>query len=669
MRTLRLLAALLLFAANCAAQYEPIDRYLERLTAVQSEDMDDWQAAYEELMQLVAAPQDLNRMRREDFERLPFLSAPQIEEICYYRHTHERFDTMAELLALRTMDRTTAELLECFITISPDTLLAEPQSARQWLRQALQGHHTIAAAGNMPLYKRKGDRNGYLGYGWRHWLRYRYNADGSLTAGLTAAQDAGEPFATAGNGMGYDYYSIYALARGIGPVSTLALGRYRLSAGMGLVLGSGIMLGKGMALANLGRAGETIRAHSGKTEAGYFQGAAATVAIGKEIEATAFFSRRALDGSLNDDGSVATISYSDYHRTPAEMLRKHNTHATAYGGRLAWASERYGLTLGATAIATRLDRRLDPNTKQFYRRYYPAGTDFANFGIDAAIARRDFTMQGEVASDKHGNIAAIAAAAFMPTSGLELTILGRTYSYKYAALHARSYSDGGRVQNEQGIAVAAKWRPVRPLTINFYTDFSRFRWPRYLCDRSSTSSDNMLSARLRRGQWNIESSYRLRLRHRNNADKTGLIGRTEHRARFAATRRMPAQGLEATSQIDLALTDYNATSRGIMLGQHLQWERRTLRLHLCASWFATDDYDSRVYTTAHGSIYGLGTVAASGRGIRLSLSARWRPMPAIALDARIGHTRYFDRDAIGTGLQQIDSNNTTDIEMQASIRL
>ena len=84
------------------------------------------------------------------------------------------------------------------------------------------GRHQLLASAQVPFYERAGDRNGYLGYRYRHWLRYDFSYAQQLRLGVVAAQDAGEPFFAAGNGAGYDYYSPYLEVRRWGRLDVLS---------------------------------------------------------------------------------------------------------------------------------------------------------------------------------------------------------------------------------------------------------------------------------------------------------------------------------------------------------------------------------------------------------------------------------------------------------------
>lgn len=130
----------------------------------------------------------------------------------------------------------------------------------------------------VPLYEREGDRNGYLGYKYKHWFRYSFKYGDYVKAGLTGAQDAGEPFFSNCNRWGYDHYAYYVLVRKLGRFKSIALGQYKLRLGLGLAMNTGFTLGK-TAVATMSIPTNAIAANSSRSEAYYLQGAAATIGI------------------------------------------------------------------------------------------------------------------------------------------------------------------------------------------------------------------------------------------------------------------------------------------------------------------------------------------------------------------------------------------------------
>ena len=57
----------------------------------------------------------------------------------------------------------------------------------------------------------------------------------------------------------------------------------------------------------------------------------------------------------------------------------------------------------------------------------------------------------------------------------------------------------------------------------------------------------------------------------------------------------------------------------------------------------------------------------NGRGIRsyLLLQYAHKQAPRLTITAKLGHTHYLDRDAIGSGAAMIDTNHQEDIQLQA----
>lgn len=128
------------------------------------------------------------------------------------------------------------------------------------------------------------------------------------------------------NKMGYDFYSFYLVLKKLGHIKTLALGRYRLRFGMGLVINNNFGFGKLSTLSSMGRGSSNIRAHSSASDGNYLQGAAGTFNILKGLDVSLFVSSRKFDATLNKgDSTIATILSSGYHRTKTEMDKKNNS--------------------------------------------------------------------------------------------------------------------------------------------------------------------------------------------------------------------------------------------------------------------------------------------------------------------------------------------------------
>ncbi|MFA4047170.1 helix-hairpin-helix domain-containing protein [Prevotella sp. PCHR] len=663
MRRLFLSAMISVFALCAAAQgHHEWEGLLYQVVETEDIEADAWDAMTDALADLEQNPININTATRDDLAQIPFLTDREIEAICAYIHVHGAMKTTGELAMTGIIGRDKCRLLPFFLYAGEQEKKLFPDLGTILSK----GRHSVIATAKVPLYSRRGDRDGYLGYKYRHDVRYSFNFSDRVKAGIVGAQDAGEPFFAGRNRMGYDYYSFYLMIRKMGCLKALAVGRYRIGLGMGLVVNGNFSLGKTSALASLGRMDNVIRVHSSRSDGNYLQGAAATVEVANGLDLTAFVSYRDIDATLNSDKeTVSTIVKTGYHRTQTEMDKKNNTSQTLFGGNIHYFKS--GFHAGATAVYTSLDRELKPKTSQIYRRHYAAGRRFWNVSAEYGYTGHRLSVRGETATGGCHAVATANTVSFGVLPELDIMLLQRFYSFRYYSLFSRGFSEGGAVQNESGVYAGADWRPVSRLHVTAYVDFARFAWPKYRASDTSQASDNFVSATYTAGSWTFSSRYRLKIRQYDNEEKTSIINKTEHRMR-ASVRYEGAQWSMRT-QADFVSSSYKKSSRGWMISHDVKCSPvRWLMVDASASIFDTDDYDSRVYAYEHGMLYSVYFPAFYGRGIRYALFANADISRLLTVSAKLGTTDYFDRDHIGSGMQQTDRSSVTDVEVQARIK-
>lgn len=630
----------------------------EVMSADEMED-EDWEENYERLAQLTEQPLDLNQMTVAELEQLPFLSAQQIEDIVEYLDRHGPMRSMNELKMVGSLDYRQLALLPFFVYVGES-----PRQQRGFpkLRNIVRyGKHTLTATGRLPFYERKGDKGAYLGYRYRHSLRYEFSYGDYVKAGLTGSQDAGEPFLAGRNRWGYDVWNYYVQVQKLGCIESAVVGKYKVAAGMGLVLNTSFSLGKMAMLQSLGRSTRTLRPHGSRSEADYFQGAGATIRLSRPLSLTAFVSHRPIDATLNADGTAATLLTSGYHRTETEMEKKYNTHLTATGASLHL--HKGGLQLGANAVYTHLDRSLEPNRQTLYRRHNAHGNNFVNASANYAYTHYRFSLNGETAIDKNGAVATINSLSMQLPGSLSLMLLQRFYSYRYSSLYARSFGENSRVQNESGIFLGVGWRPLPHLQLDAYADYAYFPWARYQVSQTSHATDFLLQAVYKRRHWVVTARGRVHLKQRDNAEKNALTADNDYRGRMAVA--YVGTGWSAKTQIDLARTFYEKGEFGKMITEQLAWQDKHWKLYLSASLFDTDSYNARLYAYVRQLPHDFFFPTYWGQGVHLTLQgsvdigSRWQ------LAAHLAYTNYFDRAVIGTGQQQINQSHQTDLGVQA----
>lgn len=648
------LALLTPAAAQTQRSWEPL---LASMLTAEDMETDAWEDTYELLCELEQQPLNLNTATREQLEQLPFLSAQQVEAIVEYLYHYAPMKSMNELRMIRALDVVQIELLHCFTCVG---YVPDEQQFPSTKDIVHYGRQKLMADLRVPLYKRAGDRDGYLGPPYRHTLRYQFSYGDYVKLGGIGAQDAGEPFFANRNKTGYDFYSYYLQLKHLGRLETLVVGKYKLSAGMGLVLNNSFGMGKLATLQQMGRHSSTVRPHTSRSSAGYFTGVAATVSLSKPWQLTGFVSYRPTDATLNTDGTARTLLTDGYHRTAAEMEKKSNTHAADAGARVAFRHGR--LHLGATAVYTHLSRRLQPDVRQLYRVHYAQGNDFLNLSADYGFLHHRLALNGETAINRQGAIATINNLSVNVTDGLSLLLLQRFFSYNYTALHARTVSEGGRVQNESGIYAGLSWQPLHQLRFQAYTDYAYFAWARYQVSQSSHAWDNLLTATYTHRNWQFAARYRLHLRQKDDETKTALNNETEQRARLAVSWQTGT--LSSTTQADAVSTTADGGQRGVMLSEAVQWQTGKVKLNMSVARFNTDSYAARLYVYERGPLYSFAFPAYYGRGWRLAFMAHAAVTANLSLTAKAGCTRYTDRDVIGSGLQQINAKTQSDLDVQ-----
>ena len=612
----------------------------------------------ETLADLAAHPVNLNTATREDLERIPFLTAGQIEELQAYVYQYHGMQSLGELAMIESLDAVRRQLLPYFVRVAP----IEKERPFPALKQILAGaKHTLLFTSRIPFYRREGDRNGYLGYPYAHSFRYTFRYGDYVQAGLVGAQDAGEPFFAHGNSLGYDHYSFYVLLRKAGRLKTLVAGRYRVNFGQGLVINNSFGFGKSSLLSTLGRQPAGLHAHFSRSAADYLQGTAATVEVARHLDLTAFLSYRTIDAMRSDSGTISTVLKTGYHRTEREMSRKDASAQSAAGTHLGWS---YGaFRMGLTGIYSRFSSDLTPDTTLYYRRYAPSGNGFWNISVDYSCLHHRWSVTGETATDSRGSLATVNNLSFQAASGLSLLAVQRYYGYRYTALFARSTGDNTTVQNESGLLVGADWNIVHGLSLMAYTDLAYFSHPRFGAHTASKAWDNLMTLAYIYKRWSLRIRYRFRIREKDNAGKTALMHEQTQRGRIALA--YTAASWSCRSQIDLAVSSYLKRSSGYMLTETGTWSPAAwLSLTATAGYFHTSDFASRIYVYERGPLYAFSFPSFYGRGMRCGLFARADLSCRLMFILRCSATRYFDRSTISSGLQQIHSSMMSDLDIQ-----
>lgn len=696
--------ALLLFLlpSSSLAQTDDWRQLYERLYTMEGSDetaeLDEGEL--EHLTHIASNPLNINTITQEQLEELPFLSSEEINAIGQYIHRYHGMLTLQELQAIPELSYEKRLLLHYFLYCG-DT---EKHNSLTLKNIQKYGKHEIYYAGRIPTYERKGDvlppdSGGYLGYPYKHQLRYNFSYGKDFQMGIVGANDAGETFFGKNNRYGFDFYSFYAqlknrkLAAGY-RLDNLVVGRFRAAFGMGLALNNGFSLGKSTMMSSAGRISTGFRPHTSSSSGKYFQGIAATFSKDDGTKAllrrtNIFASYRYIDATATDS-TMSTIVTSGYHRTQNEMNKKNVATETVLGVNYQLDYKRY--SAGITATYTHLNKPLTPNKKQAFRQYYAEGQDFMNASLNYSYRGNKLSFRGETAfaptSQSSDSLSGIALATinvltYRPKYAFTATLLHRYFSYCYTALNARSFSESTDIQDENGLFGSLSWQATDNVTLSYYADYAHFSHPKYQVSLPSNMIENVLQASWHKKEWTTSLRARLKNREYDDSTKTALVWRNQFSLRLQteydanATSNLYTEkgnrllGLNAKLMLQYSHYDKAATrSNGFLAmftGGLKPWKR--LSFDLSAGYFDTDDYYSAINAYERTMSYGMGYSQYYGEGMRLSLLLRSNISKNLQFAAKIGTTKYFDRDIIGTGTEEVQSSVKTDIDFQLRLRL
>lgn len=636
--------------------YQTLDDYEEE------EEVQELEMSYEELAELAENKIDINNANREDLLRLPFLSSQQVMDIMEYLYHYGSIKSNAELLMIPSIDYKTSQLLSQCITITYNDEQGKKFPSLSYI--AKYGKNTILSSFHIPLYQRKGDKNGYLGYKYKHWTRYEFTCGKWVKAGVMLSQDAGEPFFAGKNKWGYDYVSPYLQVRNLGKLKNVVIGRYQARFGMGLIINNSFSLGKQASLASIGRVSQGLYAHSSRQEGNYLQGIGSTIGITRGLELSTYLSYRKIDATINaEDNSITTILKSGYHRSVSEMARRRNAAQSLMGANLNYQSK--GFHIGVMGYHTSFDKPLHPDTAKLYKRISPWGRRFWNVGADYGYLSNRISINGEIATNDNKGIATINTINLAVNSQLSVVAIQRYYSYRYYSLMASSFSEGRAVQNENGFFLGFSYKASAHLSLSNYFDYAYFAWPKYLTTGSSRTFDTQQTATWSNKRLEITARYRLKTWNRDNKDANGnnyLDRITQHRIRLRLQNKDAA--LFLSTQADINIFCQDNTSSGYMISQQVGIRKPTFQIYALVAYFHTDDYNSRVYTYERSTLYNMSFPMLYGHGVRGGATARIDILPHLMAMAKIGCTYHIDKKQIGSGLQTIYTHCPTDIDLQ-----
>lgn len=682
---------LVFFVGNSFSQQENvkelIEQKIEELTE-SSENEYDYSDLYDLLFNLYQNPINLNSATKEDLLQLPFLNDLLVESILEHRQKYGQFISNYELKDIEGFNLHLIYNILPFIEIKPingrDILN---------LKNALKyGRNELFVREIRTLEVQKGFEEisdsllqqnpnaAYLGDANHLYVKYRYQYRNRIDIGFTADKDAGEELFGTSNPSGFDFYSFHAFGQNFGHLKKMAIGDYHLEFGQGLTLWSGLGFGKSSSSIVAKKRGRGLRPNSSANENLFLRGAAATFELVDNIELTAFYSKKGLDGNLEmidtlnrEDYIFTSLQETGYHRTPSELENKNAVIVELMGGHIQYANN--GFMIGTTAFQTTYDKDF-VKTLSPYQYFDFQGNKNYNLGTDFNYANSKINLFGELAVSKNMGKALVAGALCNLTPKMLVSLLYRNFSKEYYSIYSTTFSEGGKSQNEKGLYVGSEIYIGKKNSLTIYYDIFRFPWLKYRVDAPSEGDEFSLQFQRtenRNLQFNLK--FKSQIKEINSSSTTSntnyLIHYTKKNMRFwmnyAANSNLKMKTCIEYSLYDL---EENSTQNGFVMYQDFKYKFKSKPFDLSFRYaiFNTDGYDSRIYAYEDNVLYAFSVPGYYYKGQRTYLLLNYEINRRMDFWLRYAVTIYDNKTIISSGLSEIQGNHKSEISAQLRIK-
>jgi len=696
--TLLALLLLLLAFPSRAQQYTrpatvDLDRLVQELFAEIQSDQVPYEDLYATLLQYYQTPLSLNDASREELRALLLLSEVQINHLLDHRQQLGPLLSLYELQSIDGFDLRTIYRVAPFVAV--DDLGPNAARGPLWQRVFKEDNNALFLRYERVLQARRGytapDTTGsgglssrYLGSPDKLLLRYRVSHTKDFSLGITAEKDAGEQLAWRPDQRRYgaDFLSAHLVVQERGRLKTLALGDYQLQFGQGLLLSSGLQVGKGgETITALRRSSLGIRPYSSVLESTFFRGAAATVALSRTVQATAFASRKHVDANRQfaTDSLDAFTEFSSgvlltgLHRTPTELANRQSLGETIGGGNLSYTSRSSNFAAGLTTVGTHYDRALRKRAEP-YNAYEFRGQNNLAVGAHYSYVVRNVLLFGETARSSGGGVGTVNGLMASLASNVDAALLVRYYARDFHSFYGNAFGENTRTINESGVYMGLKVRPAPGWEISAYYDQFRFPWLRYQVGAPSRGHDWLL--RLAYAPTKTSLLYaQLRTRLKEyDADVSRPMPMPVPTVRqslllFYDAAPLPYLSLRTRVQGTRYREDEGPRRTGYVLAQDATLTLgRYVRLSGRYALFDTDDYDTRQYVFEQDVLYAFSVPALYGRGTRTYLLAEIRATRHLTFWLRYAETHFRHQQTIGSGLDEIEGSLRSEVKAQARYR-
>lgn len=659
---------------------------VEDLFGMQREDQ-DYEDLYENILQLLLNPINLNKTNPEELKSIFILSPAQVNSFFEYRKELGKLISLYELQAIPGFDLETIQKILPFVVLDA----SERHQGSLWQRIADSRDAYFIFRQNRVWETRRGFTppdtlsNGrltsrYLGDPNNLYARFRIQHSKDFSLGFTLDKDPGEQFIwePATRRYGFNFFSYHFTVYNQGKWKAVTLGDYQMQTGQGLVFGAGFAVGKGgETITTVRRSTVGIRPYTSALEFGFFRGGAATYQMGP-ISLTLMASDAPRDGNVavrldtleREEAIITSLQSSGLHRTPTEISYRRQAREQNIGSNVHFQNKGKNLQLGANFLATRFSQAFE-RRPQVYNQFEFTGRENHLYSFYFAYNYQNYFFFGEAAQSKSGGRGTVLGMMGSLHPKLSMSVLWRDFDRNFHSFYGNAFSEGSRPINERGLYLGLNFKPNRKFNWSFYYDQFTFPWLRF---RTYAPSKGY--------EWLSRISYsphrkamlffqiREESKARNISDYPGFQSPylLDQGKRWNYVFNMD-YGLHPNWSIKSRVmgSSFQFNQRrtaGFAISQDLNADFQRWRISTRFALFDTDDFDNRQFLFERNVLWLFSIPALHGQGLRYYVLGQYKLSNKLTLWARFSRTQYTDRESIGTGLQQVSGNRLTETVFQ-----
>jgi hypothetical protein len=626
---------------------------------------------------------NLNKITDYELRQLIFLKQSEVLSIINHKKLYGDFENIYELQAIANLSDENIFFLKHFVTVTEGNKQIKLSEIKEIGKTEIVFQHENdfeqRAGYNTEALKAQ-NKQYYLGSPYRYVLRAKQKIGKNIDIGFNAEKDAGEQFFKGNQSNGFDFYSAQIQIKNVWRFKQIIIGDYQANFGQGLTFGSGLSARKSAYVLNVNRYFQSIRPYRSINEFEFMRGAAINYDF-KSWQVVGFVSNKKINTNFQnaDTNQINTLdgftgfNATGLHRTVNEIADKENVTQTIIGVHIQ--KDLKLLQLGFTGIKTNYSSPFLPSNN-LYQKYNFTGSELINGGIDYKLTLGNALLSGEVSVSNNGAIAYTHSLLMALDQKLDICLLYRNFDRNYQVTYNNPFAENSDGRNETGLYFGLSYKPKKAILFNQYIDFYQSKWLRFLVDAPSKGVDFLNELQYNPNKLlSMYLRYRVEVKERNEINNPEALNdvlatQNKQQLRFHLKYKLSLL-LEAETRFEQSFfnTKNTPATSGFLIYQDLKYKLNGGKMTLSArlAIFDIDDYNSRIYAYEDNLPYTFSVPLYQNSGTRFYFMVKYQVNKKVKLFARYSKTQYQNVNTIGSGLEQINGNSLSDLNLQLQV--